>query len=90
MFVKSLEDHGSVREVHMQDGKLMLTVDEGESFLPKFFEIAHKMGVKIFEVAVRKPNLEDVFIKMTGREIRDEGIKEPRERMRIYRWGRRK
>jgi ABC-2 type transport system ATP-binding protein len=89
-FLKRLKSHDSVRSVHLQDGKLMLTVDEGESFLPKSFDVAHQMGVKISEVAVRKPNLEDVFIKLTGREIRDDGIKEARERRRIYRWGRRK
>lgn len=89
-FVAALKGHDSVRNVHLQNGRLMLTVDEGESFLPKSFDVAHQMGVKISEVAVRKANLEDVFIKLTGREIRDEGIKEPKERARIYRWGRRK
>lgn len=89
-FVQSLRSHPSVRSVLLQNGSLMLTVDDGESFLPRTFDLAHDMGIRISGVSVRKPNLEDVFIKMTGREIRDEGIKEPRERMRIYRWGMRK
>jgi ABC-2 type transport system ATP-binding protein len=48
------------------------------------------MGVDISSVSMRKPNLEDVFIKLTGREIRDESIKETKERIRIYMTGRRR
>jgi ABC-2 type transport system ATP-binding protein len=89
-FVERLRNSQEVRRVSAQDGRVTLTVTNGESFIPRVFETAQSLGMEIASVSVRKPNLEDVFIKLTGREIRQETISEPKERMRIYLWGRRK
>ncbi len=89
-FVQRLQENEGLRSVNMQDGRLVLTVTRGESFVPRVFETAHAMGVAISEVSMRKPNLEDVFIQLTGREIRDEPSIEPKDRVRIYRQRRRK
>jgi ABC-2 type transport system ATP-binding protein len=83
-FVEHLKRYDDLHNASIQDGRLVLTVASGESFVPRVFDTAHALGVKISAVSVRKPNLEDVFIQLTGREIRDEGVKEPKERMRIY------
>jgi ABC-2 type transport system ATP-binding protein len=83
-FVEHLKRYDDLHSASIQDGRLVLTVASGESFVPRVFDTAHALGVKISAVSVRKPNLEDVFIQLTGREIRDEGVKEPKERMRIY------
>jgi ABC-2 type transport system ATP-binding protein len=79
--LRSLED---VRNISTQDGKVLLTVKNGESLIPKVFETAQAFSVAISSVSLRKPNLEDVFIKLTGREIRDEPVPEPKERIRIF------
>jgi len=84
LFIEKLQEAEEVGEVAAEDGRLIVTVRDGESFVPRAFEAAQASGVKISAVALRKPNLEDVFISLTGREIRDEGVKEPKERMRIY------
>ena len=89
-FIDALKDVEQLTRASLHDGKVVLTVSKGESFIPVVFETAQRLGVGISTVSMRKPNLEDVFIKLTGREIRDEAIKEPKERMRIYRWGRRR
>jgi ABC-2 type transport system ATP-binding protein len=89
-FVQALKNMEQLTRVSAHDGKVVLTVSKGESFIPVAFETAQRFGVGISSVSLRKPNLEDVFIKLTGREIRDEAIKEPKERMRIYMWGRRR
>lgn len=89
-FVEKLRNSQEVRRVSAQDGRVILTVTNGESFIPRVFEAAQTLGMEITSVSVRKPNLEDVFIKLTGREIRHETISEPKERIRIYLWGRRK
>ena len=72
--LRSLED---VKNISAQDGKVLLTVKNGESLIPKVFETAQAFSVRISSVSLRKPNLEDVFIKLTGREIRDEVVTEP-------------
>ncbi len=83
-FVERLNDLQDVRSVIASDGKLILTVKNGESVIPSVFEIAHELGAGISSVSLRKPNLEDVFIKLTGREIREEPAPEPKERIRLF------
>lgn len=48
---------------------LLMEVPNGESFLPKLF---NELDTKINSIELRKPTLEDVFLKLTGRKIRDE------------------
>ncbi|MFC1835512.1 ATP-binding cassette domain-containing protein [Thermodesulfobacteriota bacterium] len=89
-FLAAIDRSEEVAKVAVEDGALVLTVKNGEAFIPKLFGLAQGRGVAISTVSMRKPNLEDVFIKLTGREIRDEGIAESSERMRIYLRRRRK
>jgi ABC-2 type transport system ATP-binding protein len=51
--------------------QLTFNVDNGEEFLPVFIR---EFGVKIGSISLRRPTLEDVFLKLTGREIREEEI----------------
>ncbi|MCZ7529293.1 MAG: ATP-binding cassette domain-containing protein [Acidimicrobiia bacterium] len=52
---------------HCSSG-LRLRVPEGEKFVPRLFDTP---GVGVQSVSVRRPSLDDVFIKYTGRDIRD-------------------
>ena len=55
-------------EVVAQNGGLVVRVPDGEEFVPSAFS-ALTVGVR--SVSVRRPSLDDVFIKYTGRAIRD-------------------
>jgi ABC-2 type transport system ATP-binding protein len=55
---------------HDSDG-LAFEVANGEEFLPTFVQ---EFGTKILSVSLRRPSLEDVFLKLTGREIRQEEV----------------
>lgn len=55
--------------------RLELSVVRGEAMIPRIIEMAQKAGVDVKAVSLRKPTLEDVFIHLTGREIREEGGK---------------
>lgn len=83
-FLESLRGFQEVKRVSAQDGRIFLTVIQGESFIPRAIQEAQSRGVEISSVSMRKPNLEDVFIQLTGREIRDEAVTEARDRIRIY------
>jgi len=48
---------------------IFFEVESGEEFLPMFIKRAN---FEILSVGVRKPTLEDVFLKLTGRAIREE------------------
>ena len=50
---------------------LIFEVPCGEEFLPTF---VREFGTKIVSISLRHPALEDVFLKLTGREIREEEV----------------
>jgi len=55
-------------EVTSDGSGLTFAVDNGEEFLPCFIK---ELSTKIVSVNLRRPSLDDVFLKLTGREIRD-------------------
>ncbi|ASJ13748.1 ATP-binding cassette domain-containing protein [Thermococcus radiotolerans] len=57
----------------LPDGRIRLDVDNAAEALPKLFELAKETDVRILEVTYHRPTLNDVFLHLTGREIRDEG-----------------
>jgi ABC-2 type transport system ATP-binding protein len=57
----------------LRDGRIRIDVENAAEALPKIFEIAREKGVKIVEMTYHQPTLNDVFLHLTGREIRDEG-----------------
>lgn len=63
---------------------LRLTVRHGEALIPEVVRLIHDAGTVIRSIGLRKPNLEDVFIKLTGREMRDELITETADRLKIF------
>jgi len=77
--VKTDNNDGAVEEIrtryriearHDNDG-LTFEVANGEEFLPIFIK---EFNTKIESVSLRHPSLEDVFLKLTGREIRREDV----------------
>ncbi len=62
---------GECRKIS-RDG-VALKVRNASEALPKVFEEALKLGVKVREVSYKRPTLNDVFLYLTGREIREEG-----------------
>ncbi len=61
----------NVHNVHEHDGSLELTTDHGPAVLSSVVAVATKHGVDLTGVEVRTPNLEDVFLALTGKELRD-------------------
>jgi len=55
---------------HDGDG-LCFEVAKGDEFLPAFIK---EFGVNILAVSMRRPSLDDVFLKLTGHEIREEEV----------------
>lgn len=55
-----------------QDGSVQVEVGEGDRFIPWLLRRYHG-GMEA--VSVRKPTLDDVFVRLTGRAIRDDGLR---------------
>jgi ABC-2 type transport system ATP-binding protein len=60
-----------VHQVRTDDGTVTLLVDDSNLILPRLFESANQKGVRITSVEIQEPNLEAVFLHLTGRELRD-------------------
>jgi len=77
--VKTADNDKAAEEIKLRyqiearrDGdELTFEVDGGEKFLPTFLK---EFTAKILSVSLRKPSLDDVFLKLTGREIRQETV----------------
>ena len=61
-----------------------LTVENGEKRIPELLKILENKGISVMSVNLRKPSLEDVFIKATGRGIREEAGNS-KDKMRMFR-----
>lgn len=57
--------------VHESGEVLQVGVDNGDRRLPEIVSMAAASGYAIEDVSVAKPSLGDVFLKYTGRELRD-------------------
>jgi ABC-2 type transport system ATP-binding protein len=55
-------------EPAIQDGHVRFQVASGEQFLPDF---VREFPQRLLSVGLRRPTLEDVFLSLTGHEIRD-------------------
>jgi ABC-2 type transport system ATP-binding protein len=60
-----------VQHVDAQDGTIGLLVDDSNQVLPRLFDVASANGVRITSVDIQEPNLEAVFLHLTGRALRD-------------------
>jgi ABC-2 type transport system ATP-binding protein len=65
---RGVEGVHDVREI---DGHLELTTENGPALLPALVAVASRQSVELTGVEVRSPNLEDVFLSLTGKELRD-------------------
>lgn len=57
----------------LPDGRVRFDVENAAEALPRLFELASGIGVRILEVTYHRPTLNDVFLHLTGREIREDG-----------------
>jgi len=60
-----------VHKVKAEDGVIDLLVEDSNQVLPSLFESANDAQVRITSVAIQEPNLETVFLHLTGRALRD-------------------
>jgi ABC-2 type transport system ATP-binding protein len=69
--VAALQGVAAVEEVSTRDGAIVLIVDGASRVLPELLRVAAGAGVTITGVEVEEPNLETVFLHLTGKALRD-------------------
>ena len=60
-----------VASIDATDGKVTALVDDSNRVLPRLFDAATKAGVRITSIDIQEPNLETVFLHLTGKALRD-------------------
>ena len=60
-----------VARVSAQDGVVTVLVDDSNRVLARLFESAASLSARITSIDIREPNLEAVFLHLTGRALRD-------------------
>ena len=85
----SLKDFDWIKSTHQSNGTIELMVDHAESRIPEIMLTACRGDVVIRSVGLHEPTLEDVFLKFTGKKIREaESANQGKMMARI--WHRRK
>ena len=70
-FCENAKIHSYVESFHASNGIIQIGVDSGNRRLVEIVETANKSGFEIEDISVSKPSLGDVFLKYTGRQLRD-------------------
>ena len=65
------EKTAGVASIDSTDGKILALVDDSNTVLPRMFEAVSQAQVRITSVDILEPNLEMVFLHLTGRALRD-------------------
>jgi len=60
-----------VQKVFMQEHKLYLFVENGESLIAEVLRIIDKATIPIQTIGLSRPSLDDVFLQKTGRSLRE-------------------
>ena len=66
-----------VHEVTDTDGKLSVSTDDGAHMMPRLIASIDEAGGELASIRLERMSLEDVFIRFTGRRLRDEPARKP-------------
>jgi ABC-2 type transport system ATP-binding protein len=56
--------------ISLEDGKIIVSLDASKK-IPLLLQDFFKQGISIDDVSIKQPNLESVFLKLTGKELRE-------------------
>ena len=60
-----------VREASSEDGLVRLYVDRGEVAMPAILRLLDASGMQLRTMELHRPSLDDVFLRKTGRSLRE-------------------
>jgi ABC-2 type transport system ATP-binding protein len=66
-----IKDQPFVREAKLEDGSVHLYVDRGEVAMPAILRLLDGASLQLMTVELHRPSLDDVFLRQTGRSLRE-------------------
>ena len=70
-FQEALHSLPNVQSFDYQQGKLNVHFSKGQSNLIGLIQLIEEYKLNMLNISVQKPNLNDVFLEITGKELRD-------------------
>ena len=67
-----LQQQRFVREAETQDGHVRLYVDQGDTAMPQILRLLDGAGIPLASLSLHRPTLDDVFLRQTGRSLREQ------------------
>jgi ABC-2 type transport system ATP-binding protein len=61
-----------VEGVHEEDGRIVLSVREPHETVPALLAALQSRGSQLLHLTTRQASLEDVFVRLTGRRLREQ------------------
>jgi len=72
-FVKHAEKLDFIKNIIVADSEIKMMVEQGENLVATIVNFANDNDILVKSIELEHPNLEDVFINLTGKRIVDEG-----------------
>ena len=69
--LEALKGQDFVREAASEDGLVRLYVDRGEVAMPAILRLLDSSGLQLRTMELHRPSLDDVFLRKTGRSLRE-------------------
>ena len=70
--LEAVRDQPFVREASHQDDLVRLYVDQGDVAVPNLIRVLDRAGLRAQSLTLTRPSLDDVFLRQTGRSLREE------------------
>ncbi|OEF97434.1 ABC transporter ATP-binding protein [Desulfuribacillus alkaliarsenatis] len=69
--MKQIQGLTGVKQAALLENSIKILTPNAEQLLPLLFEMLVSNRISITEIKIKKPNLESLFLKLTGRALRD-------------------
>ena len=76
LYMKRLNEANIAKSAVIVDDEVKVAVDSAHTILPRIMDIAAKSSIYIESISVQEPQMDDVFLHYTGKELREGGGKE--------------
>jgi len=73
LFMEEAEKLEFVKDIFRIDSEIKIMVERGDYLVPEIVNFANQLEIFVNSIELEHPNLEDVFLKYTGRTIQGEG-----------------
>lgn len=71
-FAENASHMKSVNSARTEGGKCIIKLSEDDTLLEKLMSMAHQYGLRVRSISEQEASLEEIFLDLTGKALRDE------------------